>query len=117
LAIHGPPERHSIPSSQHLVSLTYGSLHLPKDRVWRTGRKGVRITVADSGHGMSKDTLARIFELFFSTKGITGAGLGLWVKLGIIQKHEGRMKVSAAAKIPATMGRYSACSFRIGSSR
>jgi hypothetical protein len=42
---------------------------------------------------MSKDTLARIFEPFFSTKGITGTGLELWVTLGIIQKHEGRMKV------------------------
>jgi signal transduction histidine kinase len=71
-------------------------MHLPKDRVWRTGRKGVRITVADSGHGMSKDTLARIFELFFSTKGITGTGLELWVTLGIIQKHEGRMKVRSS---------------------
>ena len=29
------------------VSLPYGSMHLPKDRVWRTGRKDVRITVAD----------------------------------------------------------------------
>lgn len=63
---------------------------------WRTGRKGVRITVADSGHGMSKETLARIFEPFFSTKGITGTGLGLWVTLGIIQKHEGRMKVRSS---------------------
>jgi PAS domain S-box-containing protein len=63
---------------------------------WRTGRKGIRITVADRGHGMSKETLRRIFEPFFSTKGITGTGLGLWVTLGIIQKHEGRVKVRSS---------------------
>ena len=63
---------------------------------WRTGRKGVRVTVADCGHGMSKETLARIFEPFFSTKGITGTGLGLWVSMGIIQKHEGRIKVKSS---------------------
>ncbi|MGB9121343.1 MAG: ATP-binding protein, partial [Candidatus Angelobacter sp.] len=63
---------------------------------WRTGRKGIRVTVADCGHGMSKETLRRIFEPFFSTKGITGTGLGLWVTLGIIQKHEGRVKVRSS---------------------
>jgi len=63
---------------------------------WRTGRKGIRITVADRGHGMSKETLRRIFEPFFSTKGITGTGLGLWVTLGIIQKHDGRVKVRSS---------------------
>ena len=63
---------------------------------WRNGRKGVRVTVADSGHGMSKETLTRIFEPFFSTKGITGTGLGLWVTQGIIQKHEGRAKVRSS---------------------
>jgi PAS domain S-box-containing protein len=68
---------------------------------WSTGRKGVRITVADSGHGMSRDVARRIFEPFFSTKGMTGTGLGLWVSLEIIQKHNGRIKVrsnSSAAR-------------------
>jgi PAS domain S-box-containing protein len=60
---------------------------------WRTGRSGVRVTVADNGHGMSHETVTRIFEPFFSTKRMTGTGLGLWVSLGIIQKHEGRIKV------------------------
>ena len=63
---------------------------------WRTGRKGIRVIVADSGHGMSRETVRRIFEPFFSTKGITGTGLGLWVTLGIIQKHEGRVKVRSS---------------------
>lgn len=70
---------------------------------WRTGRKGVLITVADKGHGMSKETAARIFEPFFSTKGLTGTGLGLWVSLEIIQKHKGKVRVRSSAS-PAHHG-------------
>jgi K+-sensing histidine kinase KdpD len=62
---------------------------------WRTGRKGVRITWLTVVTVYPR-TLARIFEPFFSTKGITGVGLGFWVTLGIIQKHEGRMKVRSS---------------------
>ncbi|HEY2392832.1 MAG TPA: ATP-binding protein [Candidatus Angelobacter sp.] len=72
---------------------------------WRTGRKGVRITIADRGHGMSKEIVGRIFEPFFSTKGITGTGLGLWVSLEIVQKHSGVMKVrsSVSSSHPGTV--------------
>jgi PAS domain S-box-containing protein len=56
---------------------------------WKTDRPGVAITLADTGSGMDKETAARVFEPFFSTKGITGTGLGLWVSLGIIKKHRG----------------------------
>ncbi len=59
---------------------------------WRTGRPGVRISVADSGTGMSEQTLHRIFEPFFSTKGITGTGLGLWVSREIVDKHGGTLR-------------------------
>jgi signal transduction histidine kinase len=70
---------------------------------WRTGRKGVLIIVADKGHGMSKETADRIFEPFFSTKGLTGTGLGLWVSLEIIQKHQGKVRVRSSAS-PARHG-------------
>ncbi|HET9792489.1 MAG TPA: ATP-binding protein, partial [Candidatus Angelobacter sp.] len=60
---------------------------------WRTGQKGVRVTVADTGHGMPRDVAGHIFEPFFSTKGMTGTGLGLWVSLEIVQKHQGKIKV------------------------
>ncbi|SNT21349.1 PAS/PAC sensor hybrid histidine kinase [Granulicella rosea] len=57
------------------------------------GRPGIRITVADTGIGMSPETLGRIFEPFFSTKGITGTGLGLWVSHEIVEKHHGSLRV------------------------
>jgi len=45
----------------------------------RTGEDGVRITVADTGEGMSEDVKAHLFEAFQSTKGLNGSGLGLWI--------------------------------------
>jgi signal transduction histidine kinase len=44
---------------------------------WHTGRRGVTLTVADTGSGMSTETISRIFEPFFTTKGHKGTGLGL----------------------------------------
>jgi len=49
----------------------------------------VRITVADNGAGMDAATLAGIFELFMSTKGGRGTGLGLTVSRKILREHGG----------------------------
>jgi two-component system NtrC family sensor kinase len=53
----------------------------------------IRIDVRDTGAGMSEETIARIFEPFFSTKSEKGTGLGLWVSHGIVQAHGGTLKV------------------------
>ncbi len=58
---------------------------------WRSGRKGLRITVADNGPGMSAAVLRRVFEPFFTTKGINGTGLGLWISRDIVDRHQGRL--------------------------
>ena len=60
---------------------------------WRSGKRGVRVTIADSGHGMTNETRRRIFEAFYTTKENTGTGLGLWVSHGIVEKHGGTIKV------------------------
>ncbi len=60
---------------------------------WRTGRKGLGLTVADTGGGMSRATLKRIFDAFYTTKGIGGTGLGLWVSKEIVDRHGGVLKV------------------------
>jgi PAS domain S-box-containing protein len=54
---------------------------------------GVRITIADSGHGMTPDVQERIFEPFFTTKDLNGTGLGLWISAGIVHRHQGRLDV------------------------
>lgn len=54
----------------------------------------VRITVEDNGTGMDKETLAHIFEPFYTTKPLgEGTGLGLSVVYGILKHHKGWMNV------------------------
>jgi signal transduction histidine kinase len=62
---------------------------------WHTARRGVTLTVADTGSGMSTDTISRIFEPFFTTKGNKGTGLGLWISREIIERHQGSLKVKS----------------------
>ena len=56
-------------------------------------RAGIRITVADDGCGIPGENMAHIFEPFFSTKDSKGTGLGLWVSQGIVQKHQGKLRL------------------------
>jgi signal transduction histidine kinase len=62
-------------------------LTLRRSHDWRNGRRGVRITVADTGSGMPDAVRRRIFEPFYTTKDATGTGLGLWISSEILEKH------------------------------
>lgn len=62
-------------------------------RDWQTGRLGVMLTVADTGPGMPREVVARAFEAFFTTKGIRGSGLGLWISKEILERHRGRLRL------------------------
>jgi len=62
-------------------------------------REGVRITIADTGSGMTREVRARLFEAFFTTKGATGTGLGLWVSHEIVLKHHGVIHVRSRAAV------------------
>jgi len=56
----------------------------------------VRISVADSGSGMSEATLAKAMEPFFTTKGIgKGTGLGLSMVHGLTAQCGGAMSISS----------------------
>lgn len=70
--------------------------------LWRTGAKCVRITVADTGHGMSADVRSRIFDAFYTTKGNSGNGLGLWISKEIIEKHSAKLQVKSSNRAPYT---------------
>ena len=58
-----------------------------------TGKRRIRITVADCGHGMEASTTKQIFDPFFTTKGTVGTGLGLWVCKQLVEKNGGSIRV------------------------
>ena len=59
-------------------------------------RKGnyLSITISDTGHGIKKENLAKIFDRYYTTKE-TGTGLGLAVVERIITAHGGTLKVES----------------------
>ncbi len=63
-----------------------------------TQRPGLILTIADTGCGMSPETLSKLFEAFYTTKGIAGTGLGLWISKEIIERHHGRLSVRSSQR-------------------
>lgn len=73
-----------------------GSLQIrvARSRKWREPQlPGVRITVLDSGSGISPRNKRNLFQPFFTTKSDIGTGLGLWITRNIIEKHGGNIRV------------------------
>ncbi|HEX4321779.1 MAG TPA: HAMP domain-containing sensor histidine kinase [Acidobacteriaceae bacterium] len=64
----------------------------------KSGRKGVMLTIADTGCGMNQVTQRRLFEAFFSTKGLGGVGLGLWTSAEIMKRHQGRISIRSSQR-------------------
>jgi signal transduction histidine kinase len=68
-------------------------VHLYESCDWRnSARRGIRISIADTGAGIAAENREKIFQPFFTTKGEAGTGLGLWVSRGIVAKHEGTIR-------------------------
>ncbi len=65
----------------------------------KTGEHGVRVSIADSGTGMSKAIQSRLFEPFFTTKGERGTGLGLWVSREILRKHHALLRIRSRQSV------------------
>ena len=65
-------------------------------REWSSGRFGLFLIVADTGCGISPETRARLFEAFFTTKGIGGSGLGLWISAEIMARHQGCIRLRSS---------------------
>jgi len=55
---------------------------------------GAVVEIADNGVGIPPDIAPRLFQPFFTTKGASGTGLGLWVSMGIVQKHGGAIRIA-----------------------
>jgi C4-dicarboxylate-specific signal transduction histidine kinase len=73
------------------------------DRAWvaldvkpRAGT--VELSVTDSNPGVPPEIRSKIFQPFFTTKGVgRGTGLGLAVSHGIIEEHHGRLELDLAS--------------------
>jgi signal transduction histidine kinase len=65
----------------------------------RTDGRFCSISVSDTGNGIPDELLTRIFDPFFSTKGVgEGTGLGLTVSKAIVEQHKGELTVDSSEK-------------------
>lgn len=67
-----------------------------KSRAWSdSGRQGVRVTILDTGAGISAKHMRNLYQPFFTTKTDVGTGLGLWITRNIVEKHGGAIHVKS----------------------
>ena len=58
----------------------------------RVDNDQVVVQVTDSGTGIDRETLPKIFDPFFSTKGERGTGLGLYITKRVVEEHLGTIE-------------------------
>lgn len=67
-----------------------------RTRTGPTPTDGAIVEVSDTGHGIARPELSKIFEPFYTTKAPgRGTGLGLAICYGIVQDHRGRIEVDS----------------------
>lgn len=87
--------------SQVLINLIMNAVHaMPDGGTLSVGLAPemdmVKLTVADTGHGIPSDVVKKVFEPFFTTKEFgKGTGLGLTVVKGIIEEHQGSIAIES----------------------
>jgi len=86
----------------NLLENSLDACRMDKDKDCHTIRLGIRrdpqmmvIEVEDNGMGMDQETREKLFSLFFSSKGIKGTGLGLFISNKIVDKHGGSIGVDS----------------------
>jgi PAS domain S-box-containing protein len=87
--------------SQVMINLVMNAVHAMPDggtlRVTLVPEpQMVKLTIADTGHGIPREAIKKIFDPFFTTKEFgKGTGLGLTVVKGIIEEHQGSITVES----------------------
>ena len=67
-------------------------LIIDKKKGEEDGKEQVIVSVKDTGNGISKEVLPRLFSKFTTSDSSTGTGLGLYICKNIVQAHEGRIR-------------------------
>ncbi|MCG6533580.1 MAG: ATP-binding protein [Syntrophales bacterium LBB04] len=77
-----------------------GTITISAEKVENTpGEIHVQITLADTGCGIPKDRIEKVFDPFYTTKDSSGnAGLGLSIAKGIIDKHHGTVEIESESE-------------------
>lgn len=72
-------------------------LRLRASRMWQSGGlRGIRLSIGDSGPGIPFEVRSRLGEPFFTTKGQSGTGLGLWVTRSILSRYGGTLQLRSS---------------------
>jgi hypothetical protein len=79
-------------------TLTIGTRLSARRREDATEIQEVQIVFADTGAGISKENLTKIFNPFFSTR-VDGTGLGLSITKNIVEQHEGKIEVESQVNV------------------
>jgi len=91
---------HAMEDTGGVLTIELNQVHIDRDKA-RINHElkeqdYVRLTITDTGIGMSKEIKERIFDPFFTTKEVDkGTGLGLSVVHGIIKDHNGAISVTS----------------------
>ena len=94
--------RLTVETEQVVVNGAYTESH-----PWAKAGRYVLVTVTDTGVGMSREVVERVFEPFFSTKAPrSGTGLGLAVAYGIVLQHRGMLHCYSEVGVGSTFKVY-----------
>lgn len=61
----------------------------------KTDRESIFVSVTDTGAGMAEEVKEKVFQPYFTTKGVKSSGLGLSVAYGILKRHKGHIEVES----------------------
>ena len=93
--------QHAMPDGGTLTFST-DTLHLPKSEASLLGLSEndyLKLSIADTGCGIAKNIMNKIFDPFFSTKGSGGTGLGLSQVYGFMERSGGTVKVASTVNV------------------